>query len=405
MSVFLVFLAIVVMTGCINRQGRSSYLNGEEKPVLFVNHTYTSPLLFNDITAAALVADIRVGWNLGNTLDAHGNTPTGFSWLGGGIYAYTTVAQMETAWGNPVTTKANIDALKTAGFNTIRIPVTWYKACDANFNIRADWMERVTQVVNYAVENDLYVIINTHHDESIFRFNNATMDESLKAFTKIWEQIAGNFKHYNEKLIFEALNEPRTKGSPDEWSGGTAIERFNLNRYYQVFVETVRATGSNNTKRILMINSYAASAEAAAMNDLVLPSDSAENKLIVSIHSYTPYNFALNTNWAHNSWSRNNLSDTSPVTNMIDRVYNTFVSKGIPVILGEFGAMNKDNEDARAEWAEFYVSYAMSKGMPCIWWDNGAFSGNGELFGLLNRNNNTFPYPKVLAAVIRGAGI
>ena len=405
---FAVILVIVIITGCKNvsnnRNVRADNDTGVNTHVPYVNNTYASARPFNDITAAALAANIRIGWSLGNTFDAFGNTATGFAWLGGGVFANTSVSQMETAWGNPVTTKANIDAIRRAGFNTIRIPVTWYKACDRNYNIRADWMARVTEVVNYAVENDMYVILNTHHDESIFRFNNAAMEESLRAFKRIWEQIAENFKHYNEKLIFEGLNEPRTKGSENEWTGGTTPERNNLNRYYPVFVETVRASGSNNARRLLMITTYAASTEAAAMNGLTLPSDTVPNKLIVSIHSYSPYNFALNTSRAYNTWSRTNSSDTSPITSMLDRAHNTFVSKGIPVIMGEFGAMNKENEEARAQWAEFYVSYAKSKGIPCIWWDNGVFTGDGELFGLINRNNNTFPYPNILAALMRGAG-
>jgi endoglucanase len=230
------------------------------------------------------------------------------------------------------------------------------------------------------------------------------MDVSLKAYKKIWEQIAENFKHYNEKLIFEGLNEPRTKGSPNEWTGGNAAEHNNLNKYYPVFVDTVRTSGSNNARRLLMITTYAASAEAIAMNGLKLPSDNTANKLIVSIHSYTPYDFALNTSKTFNKWDPASSSDTVLITRMLDRVYNTFVSKGIPVIMGEFGAMNKDNEDARADWAEFYVSYAKSKNIPCIWWDNGAFTGDGELFGLINRKNNTFPYPKVIIDLMRGAG-
>jgi endoglucanase len=405
---FTVIIAMVFIMGCnnsnSNRTVKSGNSNGGDKHEGYINNTYASAQPFNDLTAVELVAKIKIGWNLGNTLDTSGNTETGFSWLGGGIYANTSVSQMETAWGNTVTTKANIDAIKGAGFNTVRIPVTWHKACDDNYNIRADWMERITEVVNYVVENDMYIILNTHHDEVLFKFTNAEMDESLKAFKKIWEQIAENFKHYNEKLIFEGLNEPRTKDSPNEWSGGTVIEHIVLNRHYPVFVDTVRASGSNNAKRLLMITTYAASADAPAMNALTLPSDNIANKLIVSIHSYTPYNFALNTNKALNTWDPNNLSDTSPITGMLDRVYDKFVINGIPVIMGEFGAMNKDNEDARAVWAEFYVSYAKSKNIPCVWWDNGAFTGDGELFGLINRKDNTFPYPKVITALMRGAG-
>jgi endoglucanase len=345
------------------------------------------------LTATELVSKITVGWNLGNTLDC-----SGLTWLG----ANPSVSQMETAWGNPVTTKANITALKNAGFNAVRIPVSWAKCADVNYNIRTDWMARVAEVVDYAVDNGMYVILNTHHDEGIFKFKNADKEKSEKAFRKIWEQIAEKFKNYDEKLVFEALNEPRTINSLNEWSGGTPEERANLNSHYRVFVETVRASGGNNANRVLMINTYAASGDANAINGLEIPKDNASNKIIASIHVYAPYDFALNVKSPVNTWDRNSSKDTSPITAPIDHVYNTFVSKGIPVIIGEFGAMNKNNIDARTEWAEYYVNYAKSKGMPCFWWDNGGVSGDGETFGLLDRKTNNFVFPSIIEALMRG---
>jgi endoglucanase len=263
----------------------------------------------------------------------------------------------------------------------------------------------------------MYIILNTHHDEYIFDFADAKMTESIKAFKKIWGQIADTFKDYDEKLIFEALNEPGnlTPGS-NKWGGGTPEQRANLNTYYQAFVDTVRASGGHNDKRILMINTYAASGTVAvAVNDLVLPTDTVPNKLIVSVHSYVPDGFAFpraeptpqypnRTGTA--AWSKNNTSDTNPITTVIDRVYDKFVSAEIPVVMGEFGAVNKKNDAARAEWAEFYVSYAKSKGIPCLWWDNQVFNEDGgENFGLLSRVINLFEFPAVLRGLMKGAGV
>lgn len=349
----------------------------------------TDPEPFNDITAADLVANIKVGWNLGNTLDCSGD----LSWLGNN----PSVSKLETAWGNPVTTKAMITALKNAGFNAVRIPVSWNKAVDANYNIRADWMARVTEIVNYAIDNDMYVLLNTHHDEDIFKFTNAQKDASLNAFGKIWAQIADNFKNYNEKLVFEALNEPRTIGSSAEWNGGTAEERSVLNEHYQLFVNTVRASGGNNDKRILVINPYGASGIQNAINGFVIPTDTKPNKIIVSFHNYAPYDFALNPGSTVNTWSQSKTTDTSPISGPIDLYYNKFVSKNIPVIIGEFGALNRNNEPARAACTEYYVSYAIGKGMKCYWWDDG---GN---FKLLNRSNNTFFFPQIVDALMRGS--
>jgi len=346
----------------------------------------STPQDFNDITATQLAAGIKVGWNLGNTLDA---VPK--------LSSSASVTQYETAWGNPVTTKAHITAIKNAGFNAIRIPVSWTKCADSGYKIRADWMARVTEVVNYAVENDMYILLNTHHDEDVFKFTNAAKTASINAFKKIWGQIAGNFRNYNEKLIFEGLNEPRTKGSAAEWNGGTAEERANLNEHYKVFVETVRACGGNNDKRFLILNTYGASGLAAAMNGLTLPADTAQNKIIASYHAYEPYDFALNKDSPVKTWSQSSSSDTSPITERIDRAYTVFVSKGIPVIIGEFGALDKSNEPARAAWVEYYVNSAAQKGIKCFWWDDG-----GD-FKLYNRRNNAFYFPQIKDAIIRGA--
>jgi len=345
------------------------------------------------ITAAQLTAQIKIGWNLGDSLDAHGMDA-----------GNQTVEKMEEYWGNPVTTKQLITAVKNAGFNAIRIPVSWTKAADSNYNIRPEWMTRVKQVVDYAVENDMYIILNTHHDENVFKFTNSEMTASLAAFKKIWEQIANTFKDYNEKLVFEGLNEPRTKGSAAEWIGGTPEERANLNSYYQLFVNTVRGSGGKNGQRVLLINPYAASATGTAVNALVLPTDTVSNKLIVSIHAYTPNDFALDIESPVNTWSVSNPNDTDTIRQALLPAYEKYVKNGIPVIVGEFGANNKNNTPARAEWAKFYVSYAASIGMKCFWWDMGKteVSTKADSFGLFNRNNNTIVFPDIINAMKEG---
>jgi len=298
-----------------------------------------------------------------------------------------------------------ITAIKNAGFNTIRIPVSWTKASSGapNYTIRADWMTRVVEVVNYAVENDMYIILNTHHDENVFTFMNSNAAAGQAAFKKIWEQIADTFKNYDEKLIFEGLNEPRTMGSANEWSGGTPEERNNLNAYYPIFVNAVRNSGGNNNRRILQINTYAASVEQSAIDGLTLPTDTVANKLVVSVHAYQPYPFCYIPDVGNQTtWSSSNPSDVAGVTGPIDRVYNKFVSNGIPVIIGEFYAMDKNNEAARAAWAEYYVDYAWKKGIKCVLWDNAVFTGEAEHFGFYNRTANTFPFPQILTGLMNG---
>jgi len=360
--------------------------------------TITPPLQqFDNITASQLVAKIKIGWNLGNTLDATN-----------GFGANPTVTQMETGWSNPVTTKEMITAIKDAGFNAIRIPVSWTKAAGGapNYTIRADWMARVVEVVNYAVDNDMYIILNTHHDEKVFTIMDSNVEAGKAAFQKIWDQIASTFRNYNEKLIFEGLNEPRTIGSPNEWNNGTPEERANLNSYYEVFVQTVRNSGGNNDKRMLMINTYAGSSINPAVNDLILPKDTAANKLIVSIHSYAPVSFCYPSNPDITEWSSSNSTNTNEIIYSILPAYNTFKSKGIPVIIGEFGAVNKNNTAAQVAWAEYFVSYAKSQGIPCFYWDNGVKEKVHEwdeaCFGLFNRNTRTFYFPEIKDAIMKG---
>ena len=363
---------------------------------------FTTPQSFNNTNAITFVQGMKLGWNLGNTFDAH---------AGNGQYrGSTSVATLETQWVSAQTTQANINAIKNAGFDTIRIPVSWHQVANPanDYRIRDDWMQRVTTVVNYAYNQGMYVIINTHHDESIFKFQNNNYSQSLVVFQIIWMQIAAQFQNYGERLIFEGLNEPRTKGSSTEWRGGTAQERTNINKYHQAFVDVVRASGGNNDKRFLMIATYAASVEAAALNDLRMPNDpgnSASRKLILSVHYYSPYDFALNTNNAHNAWSSSNTSHTSPITDGLACVRTRANALGVPAIMGEMGAMCKNNEPARAAWADYFVTQARSRGIVCIWWDNGATTGDGERFGLLNRSTNTFHYPQILNGLKKGAGI
>ena len=400
----IVMLLILFLTGCSGEthQNDTGY-QPDSTPGLTAD--------FNPITAHEWVAGIRIGWNLGNTLDTYsGGDRIGFSWLGSGIYADTTVAELETAWGNPVTTRENIDALRTAGFNAIRIPVTWYKATDEDFNIREDWMARVVEVVDFAVANDMHIIINTHHDDNLFRLLDRYMDESKYALERVWTQIANVFIGYNELLIFESLNEPRTIGSSGEWMGGTAEERNNLNILNQHFVDIIRGTGGNNGMRVLLIPTYAASSAEIAQRGLNMPVDTVEDKIIVSLHIYSPWEFALRTGpyGTADTWSRDNPRDTSPITNPIDLAYELFIRNGIPVIIDEMGVLNRGNIDARVEWTEFFVSYAWERGIACFWWDNGIYTvvqehewGWDETFGLLNRGTNEFAHPEIVEAIMR----
>ena len=362
-------------------------------------------------TATQMTENIRVGWNSGNTLDAWGDEQ-GWAWLGGGRYENTTVRQMETAWVGQVATQELINAVYEAGFNTLRIPVTWFKAAtDENLTIREDWLSRVHEIVGYAVANDMYIILNTHHDETLFRFLDRYHEQSLADFRRIWEQIAYAFRDYDHRLIFQGLNEPRTRGSSAEWSGGTPEERANINIFNQVFVDIVRESGGNNAERVLMITTHAASSLPAAQRALEMPADTVDDRIIVNLHIYSPYEFALHRGSARarDDWDANLTRDTNPVTEPLNLAHQLFVSQGVPVMLTEFGALYRGNNAARAAWVEFFAGHAASLGIPVVWWDNGEYwetavaswGGWYETFGLFCRRSYEVMHPEVLDALMR----
>lgn len=339
------------------------------------------PLTIADISSVDLVAGMKIGWNLGNTLDATG---------GMGIMS-------ETSWGNPKTKQEMIDAILDAGFNVIRIPVTWdgHFGAAPEYKIHDIWLERVKEVVDYAYNKGAYVILNTHHEEWYMptEENKVANGEQIAA---LWTQIAEYFKEYDEHLIFEGLNEPRLRGTSKEWTGDATASEV-INYWEQLFVDAVRATGGNNTLRHLMITGYAASSSKDNLAKIVLPQD---DKLIVSVHAYTPYNFALNKNGT-DKWDA--AKDKNDIDYLMKAIDELFISKGIPVIIGEFGAMNKENEAERVEWVTYYLTKAREIGVPCVWWDNNAFTGNGENFGLLDRRKVEFPYQDLLNAMMQVA--
>ncbi len=326
-----------------------------------------------DISPADLIAEMTTGWNLGNTFDSYGTK---------GVAA-------ETSWGNPKTTKEMIDAVHAKGFDLIRIPTTWmdHMGEAPDYTVEPEWFSRVEEVINYALENDMYVILNTHHEEDWRIPDDAHIEEVDVQHAALWKQIAEYFKDYGDHLIFEGLNEPRIKGDPHEWDGGTGEVRNCLNRLNKTFVDTVRATGGNNSKRLLLITTVAASHVPVTINNLEIPDD---DHIAVSIHAYTPYAFTfdIDEDWEINSWDGSKVGDIKGMFSDLERV---FLNKGIPVIITEYGAIHKndDIEDV-TRWVNDYLTLAKRYGIPCVWWDNGQFSSGNEHFAIFNRQDLTW---------------
>ncbi|WP_410068561.1 cellulase family glycosylhydrolase [Ruminococcus sp.] len=362
----------------------------------------------------AILEDMGLGWNLGNSLDATG---------GSGL-------DTETSWSNPKTTQALIDKVKSLGFNTVRVPVSWGKHVSGdNYTIDSAWLARVKEVVDYCYKNDMYVILNIHHDTKSsasasgagYYPRSSAYSSSEKFVTSVWSQVAEYFKDYDYHLIFETLNEPRLIGTGYEWW----FSKWNIpsevkdaidciNKLNQKAVDTIRNTGSNNRGRLIMCPGYDASIDGATVSGFKLPTDISGNKnrIAVSVHAYSPYNFAMNVG------SGSTSTYTSSIKNELQDLFSTlksnFRDKGIPVVIGEFGSTDKNNTAERVKWATDYTALAKKNNIPCVLWDNNAFAVyngnsivlNSEYHGYINRKNNTVTSPAkdVIEALMKPYG-
>ncbi|MCD7766784.1 MAG: cellulase family glycosylhydrolase [Lachnospiraceae bacterium] len=341
------------------------------------------------LTADEIVAEMGTGWNLGNTMDGH----TGFT-------------PGETTWQSVITTKALITAVHDMGFNTVRIPVTWGTMIDDEngYAIDEKWMSRVQDIVDYAVSQDMYVIINIHHDGAEqtgwLRVASDDVDYVNEKFAAVWQQIAETFRDYDEHLIFESMNE--VKGD-DDTSAGILRDYERINELNQIFVDTVRATGGNNAKRWLSVPGRYTNIDSTTndSNGFTLPTDSAEGRLFVSVHYYD-YSFGLVESTGKTTFSLENAED---LAKDIAKVYEKFTSQGIPVIMGEYGCINKDNSSERAYHLEV-VNYLCSlNGIVPVYWDQGWYDRSESpdySFALIDRETLEIIDKDVTDAIFRG---
>ena len=334
-----------------------------------------------DISSWELVQEMTIGWNLGNTMDATGSN---------GL-------DNETTWQSVKTSKEMVDLLVETGFNVFRVPVSWGDHMDEDYNVDEEWMARVKEIVDYGIDNGMFVILNTHHEEWYFP-TEENKEQDIEQLTALWSQIAEEFKGYDEHLIFEGLNEPRCRETAIEWTGGDEESRAIVAEYEQAFYETVRNSGGNNAKRHLMLTGYAASSTRTCLEEVWLPED--DDKVIVSVHAYLPYSLALDTTGT-DEWDENN---TSEIDNLFINLEDLFLQYEIPVIIGEFGTVNKDNLEDRIACAEYYVSKGTEYGVPMIWWDNNSRVGSGENFALMDRSlPQEWYFPELVEALIESA--
>ncbi len=362
---------------------------------------------FSEIKAIDLVRDMKTGWNLGNTFDA----------TGGG-----NSLKSESSWGQPLTTKAMIDGLAASGIKTIRIPISWsHHIADNNYTIDPAWMARVKEVVDWALADDMYVVINIHHDNfskdskmpalAGFYPTDENFENSADFLCNIWAQIALAFNNgYDQHLVFEVMNEPRLCGTNEEWwynaSSAKSMKAMNnLNKLNQAILDVIRASGGNNKNRLVAFPSLQASPDSALASTFKMPKDydGSIDRMIVSVHMYTPYNFAMESPGV----IQYSDSVKKEFTSMFKKLNDAFISKGYAVYIGEYGATNKNNLEDRILWFSDFIKESRAYGMPCFLWDNGIWEVEGndysEHYGYYNRYNQTWFFPEILDAIIKNS--
>ena len=360
----------------------------------------------SSMQSSKLIDAMGFGWNLGNSLDAH-------------ISGSNEGLDSETSWGNPKTSESMINALVSKGFKTIRIPVTWHNhLIDQQYTIDPDWMNRVKTVVDMCIDKGLFVILNIHHDQADYgvsygegyypRENQKT--ESEKFLLNVWSQIALAFNNgYDHHLIFEALNEPRLKGDTYEWwysAGESNSEECVsvINEYNELIHTVIRQSGGNNKARFLLFTSGAASFSYITSSGFTLPDDTSYNpkhkRILVSVHLYSPYDFALNEDMSINTFTTDYQTE---LENTFQTLRTKFVKQGYYVVVTEMGATDKLNTDQRVAWGTYFVERTRKLGMACVVWDNNAWNTNwdaNEKFGLLHRDQITWEPEALVNAFI-----
>ena len=366
------------------------------------------------LTAAEFFAQkkLTLGWNVGDSLDA----------------------KSETGWSNPTITQGLLNGVKEAGFNVLRIPVTWHQAADRpigpapDYKLSKNRLDRVVRVVDMAYNAGFEaVIINVHHDgapnhggdDGMYWLDMDGGAEVTTKFSKVWEQIAERFKDYGDWLIFEGLNEPRPASGTGGYGWNATDAQFTtINEWNQAFTNAVRGAGGKNTERFLVIQPICARAHLVVDPRFLLPNDPTPNKQIVSIHWYYPQYFSLygiTYAWEGTDADKDLILNgtTTPSNDNTGGVgFSHFKEKyadnGIPMIIGECGATYQanrgENLDTAAESRIAYLSYlceqAKAHGLVPIIWDNGKLvnTRNNENFGLFDRYDGV-PFEEAVDAI------
>jgi endoglucanase len=314
------------------------------------------------------------GWNLGNSFDG---TPT------------------VTSWGNPVPSQTLINAVHAAGFNTLRLPVTWtaHLGPAPTYTIDPAWMTQVTQTAQWAVDAGMYVFVNTHHDADgqWITFPETTTGAAAVAaeVTAVWTQIATAFKGFDPHLMLECFNEPHNTTAND------AMTYTDLNTYLEACVNAIRGTGGANATRIIMIQPVGASPVLKGIQSMQMATILDDPNLLISLHTYYPTKFGL----SQTAYAWGSSADYTNMQNSISQQIRVWLPTQ-PVVIGEWGSEGAQATTNRAAHALAYSQDVTTAGMVPIWWDNGG-TGNGS-YGIFNRSTGAQTYPTIVSAIMTG---
>ncbi len=330
--------------------------------------------------------NMGVGINLYNTLDAVGD------W-----FDPDDIVACETCWGQPLATQGWFDAVAASGFRAVRVPVTWWLHMDENDVVKEPWMNRVEEVVNYALNAGLYCILNVHHDTGDGGWlcaDKANIETISARYVKLWTQIANRFNKYDHKLLFEGYNEMLDE--KNSWVEPSADGYEALNMIAQTFVNTVRATGGNNEHRNLIVNTYGGGGSATRLNNMAIPKDQVPGHLLVQVHNYTPARFS-NLDESLNdlddkdmpAWSKEFEKELGDELELLIAFSN---KHGIPVVIGECGAYDRIPDAEKAKYGEFISTYSHGRASVSVF-----FWGQ-----LIDRTNYNELYPLFIDGLLKG---
>lgn len=372
----LLLTAAIMLTGC--RGAATSSSGGLTADQVFSGGSGNSgepPAAMVELTPQELVDNIRIGWNLGLALE-NCLTPDD---------PEDAVAN-ETLRGNPPASSRLFERLVDCGVNAVRLPITWRDHTDDEGNVDETWFNRVRQVVNYAYDSGMYVIITMYHDGDSGSWLDCAAsgrEAALARYQRIWQQISEKFSGYNERVLFESVNSLDFSGVSED--GAYDL----LNDINQLFVNTVRSSGGNNPWRHLLISGYNADIMCSSDERFVMPEDPSE-RCILSVHYYIPVTFC--TDGIQDKWGSN--SDQIWMRGMVEQLRENFTDKGVPAMITEYGTAGSD-QPSRVFYCEMLTKLCRDAGIAAFLWDDGSE---------YDRKDFTWTTPGLIKALRRASG-